>query len=123
MRSLYITRVTAPVLAQIPTTLRRAGTFVLVIIGWVFFRSTSFGMAKSMLRKMFQWTDGPEIAWAPGLLLMVAIAGVIAHLMPNTFELRHEWNVPLTLLITALFGLCLVVIYGGQASPFLYFQF
>src|SRR4051794_40496948 len=33
--------------------LRRAGTFLLVIIGWVFFRAQSLGQATSMLKHMF----------------------------------------------------------------------
>jgi alginate O-acetyltransferase complex protein AlgI len=120
---LYFNRVLAPVLAHVPTTLRRVGTFVLVVIGWVLFRSTSLRMAESMYRKMFQWADGPTISWAPSLLAVLAVAAVIVHLAPNTFELKHEWNAPTTLLISALFTLCLFVIYGALASPFLYFQF
>jgi alginate O-acetyltransferase complex protein AlgI len=120
---LYANRALAPMLDQIPASLRRVGTFSLVVLGWVLFRSTSLRMAESMFRKMFLWTEGPGIPWASSLLAVLASAAVIAHLTPNTFELKHQWNVPATLLISALFALCLFVIYGAQASPFLYFQF
>jgi alginate O-acetyltransferase complex protein AlgI len=120
---LAINRVLAPVLERAPLAPRRVGTFILVVIGWVLFRSTSLPMAGSMLRTMFRWTDGPAISWGLSLAAVLSIAAVIAHKMPNTFELRHEWRPLETLAITALFGLCLVVIYGGQSSPFLYFQF
>jgi alginate O-acetyltransferase complex protein AlgI len=120
---LYINRVLAPVLDRAPLICRRAATFILVLIGWVLFRSTSVSMARSMLRTMFWWTNGPAIPWGVSLTAILLIAAVLAHKMPNTFELRHQWRPLETLAITALFGLCLVVIYGGQASPFLYFQF
>ncbi len=93
------------------------------MIGWVLFRSTSLDMAGTLLRKMFRWTDGPAIPWGLSFAAVLLVAAWIAHRMPNTFELRHAWRPLETLGITALFGLCLLVIYGGDASPFLYFQF
>jgi alginate O-acetyltransferase complex protein AlgI len=120
---LAINRAIAPVLDQAPLLCRRAATFILVMIGWVVFRSTSVKMAESILRTMFRWSQGPAIAWSTGLTATLVVAAVIAHGMPNTFELKHEWRPMETLAITGLFGLSLAVIYGGQASPFLYFQF
>jgi alginate O-acetyltransferase complex protein AlgI len=120
---LYLNRLLAPVLDRAPNILRRAGTFILVLIGWVMFRSTSVSMAQSMLATMFRWTDSAAIPWALSLTAVLLASAVIAHTMPNTFELRHEWRPFETLAITALFGVCLFVIQGGQASPFLYFQF
>lgn len=120
---LYLNRLVAPVLEWAPMILRRAGTFILVLIGWVMFRSTSVSMARSMLATMFRWTDSTAIPWALSFAAVLLVAAAIAHTMPNTFELRHEWRPLETLAITALFGLCLFVIQGGQSSPFLYFQF
>jgi alginate O-acetyltransferase complex protein AlgI len=120
---LYLNRLLAPVLERAPSFLRQAGTFALVLIGWVMFRSTSLAMARSMLATMFRITDSAAIPWAWSFVALLSIAAVIAHALPNTFELRHEWRPLETIMITALFGLCLFVIEGGQSSPFLYFQF
>jgi alginate O-acetyltransferase complex protein AlgI len=108
---------------RLPALLRRAGTFLLVVIGWVFFRSEDFGMALTLLGAMFSWTAGPLFPWAASLVGMLALAALIAHCLPNTFELRHDWPPLVALVLAALFVLCIVVIYGGQQSPFLYFQF
>ena len=59
------------------------------------------------------------------LLLMILVAGLLAHTGPNTFEMSHDWR-PLEVeafSLAALFLLCLVTMYGGQVSPYLYFQF
>src|SRR2546426_1876636 len=44
----------------LPIALRRVGTFGLVVVGWVFFRSDSFEMALTLLRTMFSWLGGLE---------------------------------------------------------------
>ncbi len=113
----------------LPASVRRAGTFFLVVVGWVFFRASSFSMAASLLGTMFSWTAAPG-AWGAGvgvggllLLVAVTIAALVAHVGANTSELRHEWRPLASTALAALFVLCLVVIYGGPRMPFLYFQF
>jgi alginate O-acetyltransferase complex protein AlgI len=107
----------------VPSWLRRMVTFVLVVIGWVLFRATSFTMATGWLRKLFVWNSAPGNMGAWTLVLPILIAGSLAHFCPNSFELSHRWNWASALALTALFAACLVTIYGGKASPFLYFQF
>ena len=101
----------------------RAGlTFFLVVIGWVLFRATSFTMALGLIRKMFLPAAGVRPAsWL--LLPALLLAAVLAHFGPNTFELEHRWRPPMRLALVVLFALCLAVIYGGQQTPFLYYQF
>jgi len=107
----------------LPIALRRVGTFGLVVVGWVFFRSDSFEMALTLLRTMFSWRGGLEIAGAPVLVAMLIVAGLAAHWGPNTFEMPHRWSPPYVAGLAALFGACLLVLYGAPSSPFLYFQF
>ncbi len=102
---------------------RQALTFLVAVVGWVFFRSATIGGALRLLRTMFVPTAGALPVAATTLVALVAVAGVIAHAMPNTFELKHAWGRPATLGIALLFAASLVVIYGGPSSPFLYFQF
>ncbi len=104
-------------------TVRRIGTFLLVLIGWVLFRSESFGMAATILKKMLFFESGRLLAGAGTLVACVAVAGFVAHWSRNTFELQHRWHAPQAAALASLFLLCLLKITGAQPSPFLYFQF
>ncbi len=107
----------------LPDGLQRAGTFLLVVIGWVFFRSDNFPIATAMLARMFSFSAGALFPGLIGLLLVLAIAAAIAHLAPNTFELDYEWS-PWTVAVLGLgYSAALLAIASGQKSPFLYFQF
>jgi alginate O-acetyltransferase complex protein AlgI len=106
-----------------PAWVGRSLTFLLAVVGWVLFRADDFTMALGLLRRMFLWTSGPAIAGWSLLLILLIIAAALAHMAPNTFELSHQWGAWSTLGLAGLFALCLVVIYGGQQTPFLYFQF
>ena len=108
---------------RLPVVVRRAGTFLLVLVGWVIFRAKDMTMAGVMLKKMFFFTPGFSIAAAVGLLCILAISAWLAHVGPNSFELKHEWSTGATVTLAALFVVCMIAIYGAQPSPFLYFQF
>ena len=110
-------------LDTMPELLRRGVTFLLVVVGWVLFRADSFTMATGWLRKMFVWDAASSIAGAGTLVLLILIAGGLAHGCPNSFEISHRWGWASALALTVLFAACMVVIYGSKASPFLYFQF
>lgn len=91
----------------LPKLVRQIGFFVLVLIGWVFFRSgsvthetigsasvptsaDSMGMALSMLRNMFSFADGtlgqrPEVF--AGLLLLAAWWSMAG---PNVYDLHRD---------------------------------
>ncbi len=120
---LLVHRMIAPSWERLPVVVQRAATFLLVMIGWVFFRSDNFGMAFGWLHSMFCWVPGSGLPWEAGLLAMLAAAGAIAHLGRNTFELRHEWNPWSSLGLAVLFTACVMQVVGGQWTPFLYFQF
>ena len=108
---------------RLPVSFRRATTFLLVVVGWVLFRSSSLDMATLLLHRMFVWHAGDSIVGEHSLLLMLVLSVGITQLARNTFELRHEWSAPSALGMAALFVLCLFVISGTRSSPFLYFQF
>jgi alginate O-acetyltransferase complex protein AlgI len=108
---------------RLPRFVRMVGTFLLVIIGWVFFRAEDVTKAWYLLSAMFSWTPGPLMSCAASLAAILAGAGAISHGAPNTFELNHDWRPAAVFGLTALFVLCLFVVIGGQNSPFLYFQF
>jgi alginate O-acetyltransferase complex protein AlgI len=108
---------------RLPVFLQRVATFFLVVLGWVFFRADSLSVARAMLARMFRYSPGTLFPGLAGLLAALAIAALIAHATPNTFELRHEWK-PWTVAGFAVgYTLALIAIASGQQSPFLYFQF
>ena len=107
----------------LPAPVRGALTFVMVVIGWVIFRSTDLAMAETLLRAMFSWHPGGGMTGANVLMGMLCVAAPFAHLGRNTFELRHQWSSMTAVGMALLFGLSVFVIYGARSTPFLYFQF
>jgi len=120
---LGLNRIFAQNLEVVDIRLRRVATFLLVVIGWVFFRSTRFSMAGTLLKHMFIFHSGDAVAAMPGMVGVLVVSAAIAHLMPNTFELTHEWRPVWVGAFAVGYVLCLIVITGSNASPFLYFQF
>lgn len=108
---------------RLPLALRRLAMFLLVVVGWVFFRADNLSSAFHLLGAMFSWKAGAAVACGPTLLLAIGVAAVIAHGAPNSWELSHRWRPAAVLGLAAVFVVCLFQIYGGQPSPFLYFQF
>lgn len=110
---------------RLPRLTRQIGTFVLVLVGWVFFRATDLTMATDMLGAMFRLRAGQVVgdvtAWAVALTLATswAMAGPNAQDMHQNFR----WRPLIGLGWAVAFGICLSLIGGSRSSPFLYFQF
>jgi alginate O-acetyltransferase complex protein AlgI len=120
---LVVFRATRPLWDALPLLVQRLLTFLLVVIGWVFFRSTDFTMAAELLRKMFSLPTGIAIPGQFILAIALALAAALAHLGPNTFEMRHSWSRLATAGMASLMIAALLAIYGARSTPFLYFQF
>jgi D-alanyl-lipoteichoic acid acyltransferase DltB (MBOAT superfamily) len=100
-------------------------TFILVVIGWVFFRAKDFGQAATVLRKMFvpdlhfnfsevMAFNGPfnfALSWlVVGLLLL-------SYLLPKDLKLRHN------LAFLVVTGIVILLFGKGGHNDFIYFQF
>jgi alginate O-acetyltransferase complex protein AlgI len=118
---LALDRTFQPVLQKIPRICYRGITFLLVVIGWVFFRSTDFHMASSWLRQMFLPTS---ISWsvAPGAVAWVICSLLVVLFVPETWDIRfstrRRWAVA--------YGIAFALTYpfiNGSPSVFLYYQF
>ena len=110
----------------IPALVRQLSMFVLVLLGWVLFRSTDFTMASTMLTRMFSFESGAPIEGLPGLLTALAIVGSLAMFGPNASEVHSmDWKLSprRAFGLAVAFGACLALMAGTGASPFLYFQF
>ena len=107
----------------INVNLRRIATFLAIMLGWIFFRATSFRMAATILNRIFIYHAGAAMPGVVGLILVVTVAFSVAHFAPNTFELQHEWHGGWSAAFAFGYCVCLIVVASGSVSPFLYFQF
>jgi len=109
----------------VPTGVAQLLTFVLVVIGWVFFRATDMSMAAELLTKMFTLEPGIIPDGAGKFAALVIVGGILARWSPNAFEYHNGFKPTFSKMAAAaiVFGVALALIAGSRASPFLYFQF
>ena len=109
---------------ELPKSVRWALMFLLVVVGWVFFRSSDFGMAAGLLHAMFLPTTGGIGENASVFVFFLALAAYWAIRGPNAAELHtnYAWKPTYGFAYAGVFGICLAVMARGS-SPFLYFQF
>ena len=108
---------------RLPLVARRLGMFLLAVIGWVFFRATSFAMATTLLVKMFSPASGVLVPQPSLAFVALVIAAWWAMLGPNAFEMRHEYRLPGRMVLASGLAAALAIVIGLRSSPFLYFQF
>jgi alginate O-acetyltransferase complex protein AlgI len=110
---------------RVPAALRQPAMFLAALIGWVFFRSSTFSMAASLLHAMFTPVAGATPAQLGFLIPLLGIAAWWSMAGPNAQEIHENWQPTprRTLALAAALGACLAIMAGGGESPFLYFQF
>jgi alginate O-acetyltransferase complex protein AlgI len=114
---------------------RRALTFLLVVVGWVFFRAESMGQALSVLRHMFV-PSGFGLPEAVAVSLtntrsVMLVLALLVVLLPGSFVLgrileasRTRRAVATRFAVMAFAGpYAAVLVAAGTFSPFLYYQF
>jgi alginate O-acetyltransferase complex protein AlgI len=114
---------------------RRALTFLLVVIGWVFFRAADMGRALEMLRLMFVPRAGEVPAEITTVLTdqrtLVFVLGMLVVLMPRDLVMGKVVDESRTRIAGAArvaysavgAPYAAVLVAAGTFSPFLYFQF
>ncbi|OQA03677.1 MAG: Peptidoglycan O-acetyltransferase [Planctomycetes bacterium ADurb.Bin401] len=107
-----------PILAQ------RSFTFVLVLIGWVLFRSNNIPMAGTLLSKMF---DFSSLASAlpddiVRLLILNIVLLVAVNSLPNSNSFKISQN-PIAAISLALLFLLSLIAVNSLSIQFLYYQF
>ena len=121
-------------LGKVPRVIRHAVTLLLVIVGWVLFRSETLGGAWSYLRAMFG-AGGSGAAELVYLLreyaVELAISVVAVLPLKKTLLARMErggktpaWaQIAVCVLALAVFALAYMKLVSGSFMPFIYFQF
>ncbi len=110
---------------RLPTIFQQLAMFGAAMVGWVFFRATSFAEALHILRIMVVPTTGGHFSEID-LRLVFVVMGIAAWWSmrgPNPFEMKHEWTATRRVALAAAFGAGLALIVTARPSPFLYFQF
>lgn len=115
--------------------MRRLLTMLIVIVGWVLFRSQDISQAIRFLQAMFTFTDGPisyELSRAlnPRNVLFL-LSALPVFFLPGDFltvRILMDKKDPLPVLAGALMILlllpyCAALIVGGASSPFIYYRF
>jgi alginate O-acetyltransferase complex protein AlgI len=98
-------------------------TMLFVLIGWVVFRSTSFGAAGDMLISL-TGLNGLGGTLQEGKLLI--IAALVSALIPSAHELKDRFVIPhpaLAVAAAALAVVCVLEVGKGAPQSFIYFQF
>lgn len=108
------------ILQRLPAALQWALTMFLVMMGWVLFRSQSFAQATGYYRALFSWDGAGTVGT---FALGAVVAGVLAAALEKFLPLKPRFSLSLALGCSAIFVVCLLVIFGDNASPFIYFQF
>ena len=114
--------------------LRRALTLLMVMLGWVLFRSGTLGQAAGYLQALFSFDFGAGSGALAGVLtgraaITLALASTVA-LLPRGFVLGPYLQQPTRRALAARAAVlavalpyALVLVVSGTFSPFLYFQF
>ena len=118
------------VYGRFPRAVRVCVTFVLVLFGWVMFRSASLGAGVGYLASMFGFGaagGGAALTaaslYTPGNLLAAGICAVLAFGKRQAFDYAETLTWRKVWVLVALFATSLAVMSAQAFNPFLYFQF
>jgi alginate O-acetyltransferase complex protein AlgI len=107
-----------------PQWMRWFITMLVVLVGWILFRSPNLDLAMRYLKRMWWWQGG--IDWFPPLVLGVIACMIFEHLVYQTryrFVLRlpsGTWYSPVVITVMVW----MLVLYAPRGfRPFVYFQF
>lgn len=130
MLALERTQGKASAYRRLPVPLRIAMTFVIVCIGWVFFRADTLGQALTYLQSLFGGgavTTQAELAaaklYTPYHIVMFSLAALVVWYAPKTWNFTRELGSGRIVWLLLLLVLALLMMWTQTTNPFLYFQF
>lgn len=114
----------------LPTPLRVALTFVLVLFAWVLFRAPDLPAAGAYFQSLFGLGAVQEgallirgLIYRPYYLLMFAISAVAVWALPQTWDWTRTLTPGKAVLILAVLVLAVVALSTQAFNPFIYFIF
>ncbi len=115
---------------SLPRPLRIALTFLIVLLGWVFFRASDLPRAIRYLGEMFGLihqqagaTLVSAIIYKPYYLLSLLVAAIVVWGAKQTWDWTQSMTLPKTAVCFACGWLALAVLVTQEYNPFIYFIF
>ena len=103
---------------------RILGTFTIVLVAWVFFRADSIGSAFDIIVGIVTLQSGASIGWDIVLVVLFGVVMLAWDLAARrVFTQVERLPAPLVGVGGAAAVLSIVLFAGGEAVPFVYFQF
>ena len=113
-------------ITRLPSVLQHLYALFFIVIGWVFFRSGSMGLAVQYLGSMFTSTVPLNrfvieylLRFWPYLLFGVVLSAPVFPRLKST----RIWRVLEFPVLAVLFTLCLMRLLASSYNPFIYFRF
>ena len=113
-------------ITRLPSVLQHVYALFFIVIGWVFFRSDSMGLAVQYLGSMFTSTVPLNrfvieylLRFWPYLLFGVVLSAPVFPRLKST----RVWRVLEFPVLAVLFTLCLMRLLASSYNPFIYFRF
>ncbi len=128
----------ASVLSKVPRIVRHLYTLLIVLIGWVIFRSEDTLYSLEYINRMFVWTDAPGNATVylnamymhAESIIMLLIAVIfsmpmfaIIHPMITLSDAHLKKSFGAMIFHFGIFILCVCYLAAGSYNPFIYFRF
>jgi alginate O-acetyltransferase complex protein AlgI len=115
---------------NLPKSLRVLITFLIVVVGWVFFRASNLTRAIDYLASMFGLGHAPPgaalvsgIVYQPYYLLSIAVAALVVWVGAQTWDWTQRLTLPKVALCFVLAWLALSALATQEYNPFIYFIF
>jgi alginate O-acetyltransferase complex protein AlgI len=116
--------------SALPRPVRVAGTFLLVMISWVFFRAPDLASAVDYLQAMVAVGTVPSSAalagglvFRPYYVVTVTIAAAVAWFAPQTWDFTRRLGVGKAALAVLALWISLAALTTQAYNPFIYFIF
>ncbi len=115
---------------RLPHVFRVGATFVIVSIGWIFFRAADLPQAWSYLQSVLGFGAGGDAAallsgvlYQPYYVITLAAAAVLTWGAPQTWDFTRELTVPKAAWCGVALVISLLVLATQSYNPFIYFIF
>ena len=119
-----------PLYHALPNGIKIASTFCIVLVTWVFFRSSDLESAFIYLRSMAGFTPATNAAhllnyvmWDTYSVMAVLTAAIVTWTAPQTWDWTMKLTAPRAATALGLLGLSWAVLATQSHNPFLYFIF
>lgn len=120
----------SPFFKRTNQTFAVAATFLLVMLGWVWFRAETVPEAINFITQLFSGHfETPAVSASQATALVIAfmfslLPSDIASQVVNVYHSQNAWSdVPKALAMLVLLGLSLAQISLSDGQPFIYFRF